>query len=238
MAQERTSILVRIMFHWSCSLLCFRVSSDHCSIHFCSNSFPVSVPFNTPAWRAHEWRKRTVILTDSLDIHIKHLHLAAQPLIFRSRDILTEFDSKLGLNQPAMVCRSLGSLLSFFSQSVMMYISWLWGLSAIYSEYLAMLQKPMMLYGHTRAITQIRYNREGDLLFSAAKDATPNVWFSINGERLGTFDGHNGAVWCIDVNCILSFHHPFVNMLLVLSFLHYWQHCALYIMLVAFCLHV
>ena len=79
----------------------------------------------------------------------------------------------------------------------------------------------MMLYGHTRAITQIRYNREGDLLFSAAKDATPNVWFSINGERLGTFDGHNGAVWCIDVNCILSFHHPFVNMLLVLSFLHY-----------------
>ncbi|KAF6030184.1 EIF3I [Bugula neritina] len=42
-----------------------------------------------------------------------------------------------------------------------------------------------MLHGHTRAITQIKYNREGDLLFSAAKDHTPNVWFSINGERLG-----------------------------------------------------
>lgn len=57
-----------------------------------------------------------------------------------------------------------------------------------------------MLHGHERAITQIKYNREGDLLFSAAKDHTPNVWFSVNGERLGTFKGHNGAVWCIDVN--------------------------------------
>ena len=60
-----------------------------------------------------------------------------------------------------------------------------------------------MLHGHERAITQIKYNREGDLLFTAAKDQTPNVWFSINGERLGTFKGHNGAVWTIDVNCIL-----------------------------------
>ncbi|CAL1284212.1 unnamed protein product [Larinioides sclopetarius] len=60
--------------------------------------------------------------------------------------------------------------------------------------------RPLMLHGHERAITQIKYNREGDLLFSCSKDPTPNVWFSINGERLGTFDGHNGAVWCIDVN--------------------------------------
>lgn len=57
-----------------------------------------------------------------------------------------------------------------------------------------------MLHGHERAITQIKYNREGDLLFSAAKDSTPNVWYSINGERLGSFTGHGGAVWCIDVN--------------------------------------
>lgn len=60
--------------------------------------------------------------------------------------------------------------------------------------------KPLMLHGHERAITQIKYNREGDLLFSCSKDPIPNVWYSINGERLGTFDGHNGAVWCIDVN--------------------------------------
>jgi len=60
--------------------------------------------------------------------------------------------------------------------------------------------KPLMLHGHERSITQIKYNREGDLLFSCAKDPQPNVWYSINGERLGTFTGHGGAVWCIDVN--------------------------------------
>lgn len=56
-----------------------------------------------------------------------------------------------------------------------------------------------MLHGHERSITQVRYNRDGDLLFSSSKDSKPNVWWSINGERLGTFDGHNGAVWCFDV---------------------------------------
>jgi len=60
-----------------------------------------------------------------------------------------------------------------------------------------------MLHGHERAITQIRYNLEGDLLFSCAKDPQPNVWYSINGERLGTYKGHSGAVWCLDVSCIL-----------------------------------
>jgi len=60
--------------------------------------------------------------------------------------------------------------------------------------------KPLALHGHERAITQIKYNRDGDLLFSASKDVSPNVWYSINGERLGTFDGHTGAVWCLDCN--------------------------------------
>lgn len=57
-----------------------------------------------------------------------------------------------------------------------------------------------MLHGHERAITQIKYNREGDLLFSSSKDSKPNVWYSLNGERLGTFNGHQGAVWCIDID--------------------------------------
>ena len=60
--------------------------------------------------------------------------------------------------------------------------------------------KPISLHGHERSITQIKYNREGDLLFSSAKDQHPNVWYSINGERLGTYDGHGGACWCIDVD--------------------------------------
>jgi translation initiation factor 3 subunit I len=57
-----------------------------------------------------------------------------------------------------------------------------------------------LLQGHERSITQIKYNREGDLIFSSAKDKKPNVWFSLNGERLGTYNGHNGAVWCIDID--------------------------------------
>lgn len=60
--------------------------------------------------------------------------------------------------------------------------------------------KPLMLHGHERPITTIKYNREGDLIFSASKDKKPNVWYSLNGERLGTFNGHNGSVWCIDIN--------------------------------------
>jgi len=58
--------------------------------------------------------------------------------------------------------------------------------------------KPIMMHGHERSITQIKYNQQGDLLFSSAKDHHPNVWFSLNGERLGTYDGHCGAVWCLD----------------------------------------
>lgn len=57
-----------------------------------------------------------------------------------------------------------------------------------------------MLQGHERSITQIKYNREGDLLFSCSKDQKPNVWWSLNGERLGTYNGHQGAVWCLDVD--------------------------------------
>lgn len=61
-------------------------------------------------------------------------------------------------------------------------------------------QKPLVLHGHERSITQIKYNREGDLIFSCGKDQKPNLWFSVNGERLGTFNGHQGAVWCIDTD--------------------------------------
>ena len=68
-----------------------------------------------------------------------------------------------------------------------------------------------MLHGHERSITQIKYNRDGDLLFSSAKDTKPTVWYSLNGERLGTFNGHGGACWCIDVNCILSFQRDIID---------------------------
>ncbi|MBZ3869174.1 Eukaryotic translation initiation factor 3 subunit I [Sciurus carolinensis] len=61
-------------------------------------------------------------------------------------------------------------------------------------------RKPILLQGHERSITQIKYNREGDLLFTVAKDPIVNVWYSVNGERLGTYMGHTGAVWCVDAD--------------------------------------
>ncbi|KAJ9465741.1 Eukaryotic translation initiation factor 3 subunit I [Diplonema papillatum] len=60
--------------------------------------------------------------------------------------------------------------------------------------------RPIALHGHTRAVTMVKYNREGDLLFSTAKDMVPTVWSAETGERLGTYEGHTGAVWGCDVN--------------------------------------
>lgn len=37
-------------------------------------------------------------------------------------------------------------------------------------------------------------------MFTCAKDHHPTVWFADNGERLGTYLGHNGAVWSCDVS--------------------------------------
>lgn len=54
--------------------------------------------------------------------------------------------------------------------------------------------------GHERALTMIKYNRDGDLLFTVAKDHVPSVWYADNGEHIGTYTGHTGAVWCIAVN--------------------------------------
>lgn len=62
--------------------------------------------------------------------------------------------------------------------------------------------RPILLQGHTRALTQIKYNREGDLLFTVSKDKVANVWYSHNGERLGTYTDHQGSIWTIDVNGI------------------------------------
>lgn len=60
--------------------------------------------------------------------------------------------------------------------------------------------KLIALHGHSRAITRVKYNRDGDLLFSTAKDTSPTVWSAETGERLGTYEGHQGAVWDIDTN--------------------------------------
>lgn len=45
-----------------------------------------------------------------------------------------------------------------------------------------------------------RYNRDGDIIFSTAKDQHICAWYAHNGERLGTYHGHQGALWTIDVD--------------------------------------
>lgn len=60
--------------------------------------------------------------------------------------------------------------------------------------------RPILLKGHERSITHITYNRDGDLLFSCSKANFPCLWYSTTGERIGTYNGHNGAVWGCDVD--------------------------------------
>lgn len=55
--------------------------------------------------------------------------------------------------------------------------------------------RPYLLKGHERPLTQVKYNREGDLMVSCAKDLQPCLWFAEDGYRIGTYEGHNGAVW-------------------------------------------
>ncbi|GAA98846.1 uncharacterized protein L969DRAFT_64131 [Mixia osmundae IAM 14324] len=60
--------------------------------------------------------------------------------------------------------------------------------------------RPILLSGHERSLTQVKYNADGDLLFTCSKDHLINAWYSHNGERLGTYSGHNGTVWTVDVD--------------------------------------
>jgi len=57
---------------------------------------------------------------------------------------------------------------------------------------------PIVLQGHDRALTTVKYNQDGDLLFTSSKDKFPAVWYSETGEMLGTYGPHNGTVWDID----------------------------------------
>lgn len=49
-------------------------------------------------------------------------------------------------------------------------------------------------------MTHVLFNRECDLLFTCGKDSAPQVWYTDNGERLGTFEGHKGAINECDVS--------------------------------------
>lgn len=55
--------------------------------------------------------------------------------------------------------------------------------------------------GHEKNITRVIFNRDGDLLFTAASDKTPTVWDTESGERIGTYNGHSGSITDLSVSC-------------------------------------
>ena len=56
------------------------------------------------------------------------------------------------------------------------------------------------LTGCAGALTQVKYSKEGDLIFSVSKDHVVCAWYSTNGERFGVYKGHQGALWTVDVD--------------------------------------
>ncbi|AOA61275.1 Translation initiation factor 3 subunit i [Komagataella phaffii CBS 7435] len=65
--------------------------------------------------------------------------------------------------------------------------------------------RPILLKGHERPLSQVKFNRDGDLLFSVSKDSVASIWYSSNGERLGTLNGHSGAISAIDIDPTTTF---------------------------------
>merc|ERR1719203_2185756 len=55
------------------------------------------------------------------------------------------------------------------------------------------------LRGHERPVTMITWNRDCNLLFTCGKDKIVCVWSFPEGEQLGTYTGHQGAVWACSV---------------------------------------
>lgn len=59
--------------------------------------------------------------------------------------------------------------------------------------------RPLLLKGHSRPVTFVCYNKDGDLIFSCAKDGLCTVWYSESGERLGTVK-HRNAINSCDID--------------------------------------
>lgn len=60
--------------------------------------------------------------------------------------------------------------------------------------------RPLVLHGHSRPLTQIKFNHEGDLIFTASRNPCPVVFNANTGQRIGTYDSGTGVVWTIDVD--------------------------------------
>lgn len=54
------------------------------------------------------------------------------------------------------------------------------------------------LRGHTRPINIVKFNFDGDLLFSGSNDGLANLWDSYSGERIGSYEA-SAAIKTLDV---------------------------------------
>ena len=50
-----------------------------------------------------------------------------------------------------------------------------------------MIRDSFIMKGHTRPMTQVEFNREGDLLFTASKDNTVTLWRTVDAKRMGVY---------------------------------------------------
>jgi translation initiation factor 3 subunit I len=53
---------------------------------------------------------------------------------------------------------------------------------------------PLVFHGHNKPVTAVRFNDEGDLLFTASKDGNICVYRTDDGERVGTYKGHKSIL--------------------------------------------
>jgi len=53
--------------------------------------------------------------------------------------------------------------------------------------------KPIILQGHSRPIKDIKFNKDGDFIFTASSDRLITLWATDSGERIGTFE-HSAAI--------------------------------------------
>lgn len=59
--------------------------------------------------------------------------------------------------------------------------------------------RPYFLYGHSRPLTHVLFNDDGDLLFSSGKDNKLQVWNTDTGKRIGSYNCDKGVVWAFDL---------------------------------------
>lgn len=58
--------------------------------------------------------------------------------------------------------------------------------------------RPVLLRGHEKPITAVKFNFDGDLLFTASGEKKVNLWYGLSGERIGSFEP-KAAVRTLDV---------------------------------------